>query len=204
MTQQWRIPQTISALNGKRRSPSICLCLIDFTDRSCHAYTWAFTSNTCARHRRGGNSCRRQSLHKVGDRCCDVRHRRRGRRDRHNSIYGLSGEVSSADTERAPRVAQRMRTGSVTVNGSTFFGIARWAAPNRADWADATASRASRNTSKSRPSACPPDEVLRYFGEGVTECLSGWSKALFAQMGEQDSAGWSALEWDKTDVVAQI
>jgi hypothetical protein len=27
---------------------------------------------------------------------------------------------------------------------------------------------------------------------------------LFAQMGEQDSAGWSALEWDKTDVVAQI
>lgn len=121
-----------------------------------------------------------------------------------NSIYGLSGEVSSADTERALRVAQRMRTGSVTVNGSTFFGIARWAAPNRADWADATASRASRNTSKSRPSACPPDEVLRYFGEGVTECLSGWSKALFAQMGEQDSAGWSALEWDKTDVVAQI
>lgn len=54
-----------------------------------------------------------------------------------NSIYGLSGEGSSADTERAPRVAQRMRTGSVTVNGSTFFGIARWAAPNRADWADA-------------------------------------------------------------------
>jgi aldehyde dehydrogenase (NAD+) len=40
-----------------------------------------------------------------------------------NSIYGLSGEVSSADTERALRVAQRMRTGSVTVNGSTFFGI---------------------------------------------------------------------------------
>jgi acyl-CoA reductase-like NAD-dependent aldehyde dehydrogenase len=42
-----------------------------------------------------------------------------------NSIYGLSGEVSSADTERTLRVAQRMRTGSVTVNGSTFFGIAR-------------------------------------------------------------------------------
>jgi acyl-CoA reductase-like NAD-dependent aldehyde dehydrogenase len=40
-----------------------------------------------------------------------------------NSIYGLSGEVSSADTERALRVAQRMRTGSVTVTGSTFFGI---------------------------------------------------------------------------------
>jgi type I restriction enzyme M protein len=40
-----------------------------------------------------------------------------------NSIYGLSGEVTSADTERALRVAQRLRTGSVTVNGNTFFGI---------------------------------------------------------------------------------
>ena len=40
-----------------------------------------------------------------------------------NSIYGLSGEVSSADTERALRVAQRMRTGSVTINGKSFFGI---------------------------------------------------------------------------------
>ena len=40
-----------------------------------------------------------------------------------NSIYGLSGEVSSADTERALSVAQRMRTGSVTINGKSFFGI---------------------------------------------------------------------------------
>lgn len=40
-----------------------------------------------------------------------------------NSIYGLSGEVSSADNDRALAVAQRMRTGSVTVNGKSFFGI---------------------------------------------------------------------------------
>lgn len=40
-----------------------------------------------------------------------------------NSIYGLSGEVSGTDTERAVRVAQRMRTGTVTVNGGSFFGI---------------------------------------------------------------------------------
>jgi aldehyde dehydrogenase (NAD+) len=40
-----------------------------------------------------------------------------------NSIYGLSGEVSSADVDRALRVAQRMRTGSVTINGKSFFGI---------------------------------------------------------------------------------
>ena len=40
-----------------------------------------------------------------------------------NSVYGLSGEVSSADVERAMQVAMRMRTGSVTINGKTFFGI---------------------------------------------------------------------------------
>jgi acyl-CoA reductase-like NAD-dependent aldehyde dehydrogenase len=40
-----------------------------------------------------------------------------------NSIYGLSGEVSSADPERALRVAQRMRTGNVTINAKSHFGI---------------------------------------------------------------------------------
>ena len=40
-----------------------------------------------------------------------------------NSIYGLSGEVSSADTERALAVAMRMRTGNVTINGKSHFGI---------------------------------------------------------------------------------
>ncbi|WP_319448801.1 MULTISPECIES: aldehyde dehydrogenase family protein [unclassified Mycobacterium] len=40
-----------------------------------------------------------------------------------NSIYGLSGEVSSADVERAMNVAKRIRTGNVTINGKSHFGI---------------------------------------------------------------------------------
>jgi acyl-CoA reductase-like NAD-dependent aldehyde dehydrogenase len=40
-----------------------------------------------------------------------------------NTIYGLSGQVSSADEERAMRVALRLRTGSITVNGGGFFGL---------------------------------------------------------------------------------
>ena len=40
-----------------------------------------------------------------------------------NSIYGLSGEVTGVDTQRAFCIAQRLRTGSVTVNGRSHFGI---------------------------------------------------------------------------------
>ena len=40
-----------------------------------------------------------------------------------NTIYGLSGEVSSADVDRAFAVACRMRTGNVTINGRSHFGI---------------------------------------------------------------------------------
>ncbi len=40
-----------------------------------------------------------------------------------NSIYGLSGEVSSGDVDRAMAVAMRMRTGNVTINGKSHFGI---------------------------------------------------------------------------------
>ena len=40
-----------------------------------------------------------------------------------NSIYGLSGEVSGADVDRAVSVARRMRTGNVTINGKSHFGI---------------------------------------------------------------------------------
>ncbi|MFN8100394.1 MAG: aldehyde dehydrogenase family protein [Mycobacterium sp.] len=40
-----------------------------------------------------------------------------------NSIYGLSGEVTGVDTERAFRIARRLRTGNVTVNGRSHFGI---------------------------------------------------------------------------------
>jgi aldehyde dehydrogenase (NAD+) len=40
-----------------------------------------------------------------------------------NTIYGLSGEVSSADVDRAFEVAKQMRTGNVTINGKSHFGI---------------------------------------------------------------------------------
>jgi aldehyde dehydrogenase (NAD+) len=40
-----------------------------------------------------------------------------------NTIYGLSGEVSSGDVERALDVAVKMRTGNVTINGKSHFGI---------------------------------------------------------------------------------
>ncbi|WP_263993226.1 aldehyde dehydrogenase family protein [Mycolicibacterium fallax] len=40
-----------------------------------------------------------------------------------NSIYGLSGEVSGADVDRAFAIAARLRTGNVTINGKSHFGI---------------------------------------------------------------------------------
>ncbi len=43
-----------------------------------------------------------------------------------NSMYGLSGSVWSSDEERALRVTRRMRTGTVSINGS------QWLAPTRA------------------------------------------------------------------------
>lgn len=39
----------------------------------------------------------------------------------HRSIYGLSGAVFSADQERAMRLARRLRTGTVAVNGAQWF-----------------------------------------------------------------------------------
>jgi acyl-CoA reductase-like NAD-dependent aldehyde dehydrogenase len=37
------------------------------------------------------------------------------------SIYGLSGAVNSADEERAISVARRIRTGTLSINGGTYF-----------------------------------------------------------------------------------
>ena len=39
-----------------------------------------------------------------------------------DSDFGLSGMVSSADEERALRVARRIRTGTINVNGGNFYG----------------------------------------------------------------------------------
>ncbi|WP_433385307.1 aldehyde dehydrogenase family protein [Micromonospora sp. KLBMP9576] len=41
-----------------------------------------------------------------------------------NSRYGLAGAVWSADTDRALRVARRMRTGAVDINGAPFNPLA--------------------------------------------------------------------------------
>ncbi|MFE7741228.1 aldehyde dehydrogenase family protein [Nocardia sp. NPDC057455] len=38
-----------------------------------------------------------------------------------NSIYGLSGAVFSADSERAKAVARRIRTGTLSINGGNYF-----------------------------------------------------------------------------------
>ncbi|MEV0685423.1 aldehyde dehydrogenase family protein [Nocardia sp. NPDC050378] len=38
-----------------------------------------------------------------------------------NSIYGLSGAVFSADSERAKAVARRVRTGTFSINGGNYF-----------------------------------------------------------------------------------
>ena len=41
-----------------------------------------------------------------------------------DSIYGLAGGVWSGDGERARRVARRLRTGQVEVNGAAFNPLA--------------------------------------------------------------------------------
>ncbi|WP_051362017.1 aldehyde dehydrogenase family protein [Solimonas soli] len=38
-----------------------------------------------------------------------------------DSIYGLSGSVFSADAQRALRIARRLRTGTLNINGANFF-----------------------------------------------------------------------------------
>src|SRR5262245_61053302 len=40
-----------------------------------------------------------------------------------NSIYGLSGSVSSADEERALAVARRIRAGTISANGGMWFDV---------------------------------------------------------------------------------
>jgi acyl-CoA reductase-like NAD-dependent aldehyde dehydrogenase len=41
-----------------------------------------------------------------------------------DTIYGLAGGVWSGDPERAQRVARRIRTGQVEINGATFNPLA--------------------------------------------------------------------------------
>jgi aldehyde dehydrogenase (NAD+) len=39
-----------------------------------------------------------------------------------DSPYGLSGAIQSGDPERALRLARRIRTGTMSINGGTYFG----------------------------------------------------------------------------------
>jgi aldehyde dehydrogenase (NAD+) len=39
-----------------------------------------------------------------------------------NSIYGLSGAVISSSADHARQVANRLRTGTVSVNGGVYYG----------------------------------------------------------------------------------
>jgi aldehyde dehydrogenase (NAD+) len=39
------------------------------------------------------------------------------------TVYGLSGEVSSTDEKRALEVAARIRSGTISVNGGSYFGL---------------------------------------------------------------------------------
>jgi aldehyde dehydrogenase (NAD+) len=39
-----------------------------------------------------------------------------------NSIFGLSGMVYGADVERATQLARRLRTGTVSINGGSYYG----------------------------------------------------------------------------------
>ena len=41
-----------------------------------------------------------------------------------DTVYGLAGGVWSADPERAKRVARRLRTGQVDINGGNFNPVA--------------------------------------------------------------------------------
>ena len=79
-----------------------------------------------------------------------------------NSRYGLSGGVTSASLDRALGVARRIRTGTV-VGERRPCGSAPThpsAATRRAAKAASTASPASRNTSRPRPSASPANATF--------------------------------------------
>jgi aldehyde dehydrogenase (NAD+) len=40
-----------------------------------------------------------------------------------DSIYGLCGAVWSPDTERALQIAKRVRTGTLEINGASWWGV---------------------------------------------------------------------------------
>ena len=71
-----------------------------------------------------------------------------------DSVYGLAGGVWSGDPERAQRVARRIRTGQVEINGATFNPLAPFGGYKQAATGVSWAASASRSSSRSRRSRC--------------------------------------------------
>ena len=78
-----------------------------------------------------------------------VRHEEDAVRIANDTIYGLAGGVWSTDPERAKRVARRIRTGQVDINGGNFNPSRRSAATSSPAAAASSESSASRSTSRS-------------------------------------------------------
>ena len=77
-----------------------------------------------------------------------------------DSDYGLSGSVDSGDLERAKAVAKRIRTGTLAVNGGVWFSPdAPFGGYKQSAWAARWVSRASRSTSRRKPSPSRPDHT---------------------------------------------
>jgi aldehyde dehydrogenase (NAD+) len=75
-----------------------------------------------------------------------------------NTIYGLSGEVSSADVDRAFEVAKRMRTGNVTINGRSHFGIGSpFGGTKQSGLGYRNGEEGYKESSRPRRSGCPID-----------------------------------------------
>ena len=63
-----------------------------------------------------------------------------------DSQYGLAGGVWSADEERAQRVARRIRTGQVEINGGVFNPLAPFGATSSRGTAASSAGTRWRST----------------------------------------------------------
>jgi acyl-CoA reductase-like NAD-dependent aldehyde dehydrogenase len=104
-----------------------------------------------------------------------------------NSIYGLSGEVSSADVDRALGVAKRMRTGNVTINGIVFL-LTQTAVPIYIPRRlVANGDEGFREYLRARRSACPGERSLgqrahgRQLSTGNTDRASSARRPIHRQ-----------------------
>ncbi|WP_456306405.1 aldehyde dehydrogenase family protein [Oleomonas cavernae] len=92
-----------------------------------------------------------------------------------DTVYGLSGYVQSGDIDHARKVAGRLRTGNVHLNGAGPTSPRPSAASNSRAMAASGASSASRNSSRSRPcwAGRPPDRHLIHAFQGTPAGFGG-------------------------------